>query len=41
LEGLLSKRNILFRNNPNSFLEWLQNFPPTDHTNEESSIITF
>lgn len=40
LEGLLRKRNIIFRNNPNSFIEWLQNYPPVDHTNEESSIIT-
>ena len=40
LEGLLSKRNIIFSNNPNSFIEWLQNYPPVDHTNEESSIIS-
>ena len=40
IEGLLRERKILFRNNPNSFIEWLQNYPPVDHTNEENSIIT-
>jgi cytochrome c oxidase subunit 1 len=41
LEGLLRQRLILFNNTPNTFIEWLQNYPPSDHTNEERSIVNF
>jgi cytochrome c oxidase subunit 1 len=41
LESLISSRNVIFNNSPNSFIEWLQNFPPADHTNEEKAIVNF
>jgi cytochrome c oxidase subunit 1 len=41
LESLISQRNVIFNNSPNSFIEWLQNYPPADHTNEEKAMVNF
>nr|YP_009467126.1 cytochrome c oxidase subunit I [Agramma hupehanum]ARB50119.1 cytochrome c oxidase subunit I [Agramma hupehanum] len=39
-ESLVSKRNIMFDDNMASNIEWMQNFPPNEHSYEELPLIS-
>jgi hypothetical protein len=41
IERFFRKRAIIYRNTSNSFIEWVLNFPPSEHTNEELRLISF
>nr|UBQ33973.1 cytochrome c oxidase subunit I [Cysteochila lineata] len=38
-ESMVAKRMVMFHNNPQSNIEWLQNYPPNEHSYEELPVI--
>nr|UBQ33986.1 cytochrome c oxidase subunit I [Plerochila australis] len=40
-ESMVSKRMILFDGNPQSGIEWLQNYPPNEHSYEELPMVNY
>nr|YP_009522471.1 cytochrome c oxidase subunit I [Micronecta sahlbergii]AXQ02194.1 cytochrome c oxidase subunit I [Micronecta sahlbergii] len=39
-ESMITQRKVIFQNNMNSSIEWLQNYPPAEHSYSELPMIT-